>query len=67
MGNSTLGDMTMPKRQPRIIACETRVQDYPSTMSLYERESLAAEAKLKIERQKKRLERLFGLEDPRGR
>lgn len=57
----------MPKRQPRITACETRVQDYPSTMSPCERESLAAEAKLKIEKEKKRLERMFRLEDPRGR
>lgn len=39
----------MPKRQPRITACETRIQDYPSIMSLFERESLAAEAKLKAE------------------
>ena len=30
------------------------VQDYPSMMSLYEKESLAAEAKLKAEREKKR-------------
>ena len=29
-------------------------QDYPSMMSLYEKESLAAEAKLKAEREKKR-------------
>jgi hypothetical protein len=57
----------MPKRQPRITARETRAQDYPSNMSLYERESLAAEAKLKIEKEKKRLEleRMFKLEDPR--
>jgi hypothetical protein len=56
----------MPKRQPRITACETRIQDYPSTMSPYERESLAAEAKLKIEKEKKRLERMLCLEDPRN-
>jgi hypothetical protein len=55
----------MPKRQPRITACETRIQDYPSTMSLYERESQAAEAKLKVEKKKKELERMFRLEDPR--
>jgi hypothetical protein len=57
----------MPKRQPRITACETRIQDYPSIMSLFERESLAAEAKLKIEKRKNQLERMFRLEDPRGR
>ncbi|MGA6982270.1 MAG: hypothetical protein WCC95_20050 [Candidatus Sulfotelmatobacter sp.] len=57
----------MPKRQPpRITACDTRTQDYPSTMSLYEKESLAAEAKLKIEKEKNRLERMFRLEDPRN-
>jgi hypothetical protein len=42
----------MPKRkadQPN----DTRVLDYSSTMSLYERESLAAEAKLAAERKKK--------------
>jgi len=30
------------------------VRDYPSMMSLYEKESLAAEAQLKAEREKKR-------------
>jgi hypothetical protein len=35
-------------------------------MSLYEKESLAAEAKLKIEKEKNRLERMFRLEDPRN-
>jgi hypothetical protein len=57
----------MPKRQPRITACETRIQDYPSIMSPFERESLAAEANLKIEKEKARLERMVRLEDPRGR
>jgi hypothetical protein len=56
----------MPKHKPRIIACETNFQDYPSNLSAFERESLAAEAKLKIEKDKKRLERLFRLEDPRN-
>jgi hypothetical protein len=36
-------------------------------LSAFERESLAAEAKLKIEKGKKRLEHMFHLEDPRGR
>jgi hypothetical protein len=31
----------------------TRVLDYPETMSEYEKESLAAEARLKAEREKK--------------
>jgi hypothetical protein len=56
----------MPKRQPRITACETRTQDYPSIMALFEKESLAAEAKLKIEKKTDQLERLFRLQDPRG-
>jgi hypothetical protein len=39
--------------KPRIKPSSTRVQDYSSMMSGYERESLAAEAKLKAERKKK--------------
>jgi hypothetical protein len=66
MHESPVGDMTAPKHKPRIVACETRIQNYPSTMSLYEKERLVAEAKLKIEKGKNRLERMFRLEDPRN-
>jgi hypothetical protein len=38
------------KREPNSI----NIRDYPSMMSLYEKESLAAEAKLKAARQKKK-------------
>jgi hypothetical protein len=41
------------KRKKRtLIPYSTNVLDYPCTMSMYEKESLAAEAKLKAEREK---------------
>jgi hypothetical protein len=43
----------MPKKPPRIKAHSTRVDDYSAMMSGFERESLAAEAKLKADRGKK--------------
>jgi hypothetical protein len=44
----------MPKKPPRIKAHSTRVDDYSAMMSGFERESLAAEAKLKADREKKK-------------
>jgi hypothetical protein len=41
-------------RKTKPVADSTRVLDYPATMSEYERESLAAEAKLKAKREKKK-------------
>jgi hypothetical protein len=44
-------------RKPRVAKpLYTNILDYPSTMSIYERESLAAEAKLKAEREKRKPE-----------
>jgi hypothetical protein len=48
----------MPRKSPRIKAYSTRVDDYPAMMSGFERESLAAEAKLKVEREKKKPSKL---------
>jgi hypothetical protein len=42
------------KKTARLLPFGTRVEDYPATMSGYERESLAAEALLAWERRKKR-------------
>ncbi len=39
-------------RKPEVTPHSTRVLDYPETLSEYERESLAAEAKLKTEQKK---------------
>jgi hypothetical protein len=44
----------MPRKSPRINAHSTRIDDYSATISGFERESLAAEAKLKAERDKKK-------------
>jgi hypothetical protein len=41
-------------RKSGIIVDSTRVLDYPASLSEYERESLAAEAKLKGERKKQK-------------
>jgi len=45
-------------RKSKLKPDSTRPQDYPCTMSGYERESLAAEATLKAERKKKKLAKL---------
>ena len=45
--------MAKKKAGPRKRFLGTRVEDYPETMSLYERESLAAEAKLAQTRKEK--------------
>jgi hypothetical protein len=47
-------EAVMPRKPPRIKAHSTRVDDYSAMMSGFERESLAAEAKLKAEREKKK-------------
>ena len=44
----------MPRKPKRESPHSTNILDYPSSMSGFERESLAAEAKLKAERQKKK-------------
>ena len=45
----------MPRKMPGIMPHRsTPIQDYPASISMYERESLAAEAKLKAERKKKK-------------
>jgi hypothetical protein len=41
-----------PKTRPK--AHSTNILDYPNGMPMYEKESLAAEAKLKAERKKKK-------------
>jgi hypothetical protein len=43
------------KRWLLITPNSTNILDYPCMMSLYEKESLAAEAKLKAEREKQKL------------
>ncbi|HWO32193.1 MAG TPA: hypothetical protein VNO32_25640 [Candidatus Acidoferrum sp.] len=60
-------------RKSRIKPYSTNVLDYPCTMSGFERESLAAEAKLKAERKEKKkkaaktLQRVVGqFEYPKG-
>jgi hypothetical protein len=50
-------DATMP-RKSAIKPHSPRVLDYSATMSEYERESLAAEAKLKAVRKKKKKRRI---------
>jgi hypothetical protein len=45
------GWVDMP-RKTKPVASSTRVLDYSESMSLYERESLAAEAQIKAERTK---------------
>ena len=47
-------------RKPLVKAHSTRVEDYSALMSGFERESLAAEAKLKTERRKKKKARSLG-------
>ncbi len=54
---SPSGLSTMP-RKSEIKAHSPRVLDYSATMSQYERESLAAEAKLKATRKKKKKRRI---------
>ena len=44
----------MPRKPKRENPHSTNILDYPSSMSGFERESLAAEAKLKAERQKEK-------------
>jgi len=44
----------MPRKKPAVKADSSSVLDYPATLSEYERESLAAEAKLKAERETKK-------------
>jgi len=48
-----LRECAMPIK-PSVKPDSPSVLDYPDTMSQYERESLAAEAKLKAEREKKK-------------
>jgi len=52
--SSLRASSVMPPRKkiPRIIPDSPTVLDYPSTMSMYERESRAAEAQLKARREK---------------
>jgi hypothetical protein len=44
----------MPRTPSAVKPYSTNVLDYPSTMSGFEKESLAAEAKLRVEREKKK-------------
>jgi hypothetical protein len=44
----------VPRKKPTIKADSPSVLDYPATLSEYERESLAAEAKLKAEQKTKK-------------
>jgi hypothetical protein len=44
----------MPRKAATTKAYWTSILDYPASMSMYERESLAAEAKLKAEQEKKK-------------
>jgi len=46
--------IAMPRKPSVMMPYSTNVLDYPCTMSGFERESLAAEAKLKAEREKQK-------------
>jgi hypothetical protein len=52
---TTITKRDVPGRRKRTKPTETRTLDYPDTMSDFEKESLAAEALLAIERQRKNL------------
>jgi hypothetical protein len=56
------------KKKRTLIPYSTNVLDYPCTMSGFERESLAAEAKLKAEREKQKppKRKLFIIDQPSG-
>jgi hypothetical protein len=51
--------MTKKKKSDRLRPSSPNILDYPSTWSRYERESLAAEAKLAEQRQIQKLEELL--------
>jgi hypothetical protein len=51
--------MVKKKKSDRLRPSSPNILDYPSTWSLYERESLAAEAELAEQRQIQKLEELF--------
>ena len=47
----------MPRKVATTKPYSTSILDYPASMSMYERESLADEAKLKAEQEKKKKKR----------